>query len=74
MTRKTMLGLPGYVTSIAVVLLIAIAALWLIATYPPIGIIMLMAVGVALAGMGHRWHRQVQRQRRRTAAEEQIQI
>ncbi len=74
MTRKAMLGLPGYAAAIGVVLLIAIAGVWTTAYYRPIGIILLMACAVALAGLGHRWHRQAQRQRRRAASEEQIQI
>jgi membrane protein implicated in regulation of membrane protease activity len=74
MTRKVPLGLPGYAASVAVLLLIGVAALWLTGSYPASGRILLVAVGVALAGLWHRWRRHTLRQRRRAASEVQIRI
>jgi membrane protein implicated in regulation of membrane protease activity len=74
MKRRTRFGFPGYTAAIMVVLLVGVAAVWLMTFQPASGLILLLAVGVALAGLGHRWYRHVRRQRRRAASETRLQI
>ena len=66
--RKTRMGGLGYAASALGVALIGVAALFLEPLYPATATILLVAVVVALSGLGSRWRKRVKRQRHRDAA------
>jgi membrane protein implicated in regulation of membrane protease activity len=65
-----MMSGQGYAAMALGVLLIGTIALVLTAGYPATSAILLMAMTVALAGIGHRWHRGIKRRRRQTDSRE----
>jgi membrane protein implicated in regulation of membrane protease activity len=73
MKRKTLTGGHGYAISALGVVVVGTIALILTASYPATGITLLIAIAVALAGIGQRWHRHLKRQRQRESFE-QIEI
>ena len=65
MKRTTRMSGFGYLASAVGVLLFGLLALLVMRGSPATGAIMLLAVSVALAGLALRWHKRVQRRRRR---------
>jgi membrane protein implicated in regulation of membrane protease activity len=70
MKRKAMMSGQGYAAMALGVLLVGAVALVLTAGYPATSAILLLAMSVALAGIGHGWNRELKRRRRRTESRE----
>lgn len=66
--RNTRMGGLGFAASALGVAVIGVAALFLEPLYPATAAILLVAVVIALTGLGLRWRKRVKRQRRREAA------
>ena len=65
--RKVRLGGIGYAASALGVMLIGVAALLFEPQFPATAMILLIAVVVALTGLGLRWRKRIRHQKRREA-------
>ncbi len=70
MKRKSMIGWQGHAVSALGILVTGALALVLSAGYPVTSVILLLAMAAGLAGIGHRWRRDIKRKRQRMLSRE----
>ena len=70
MKRNARMSGKGYAAMALGVLVVGAIALVLTADYKATSAILVLAMTVALAGIGHSWHREVKRRRRQTETRE----